>query len=98
MERRLHVDRLAIKTKWISPMMTSQAVNDYVKRVPFPPFRIHMASGRTFDIRHPEMIKVLKSWVLIFKSTSDQAGVPDEFESVSLMQMESISDLEAQVH
>jgi hypothetical protein len=55
-----------------------------------------MASGRTFDIRHPEMIKVLKSSVLVFSSTDDTPEIPDEWESVSLMLTKSISHLEAQ--
>jgi hypothetical protein len=32
---------------------------------PFRPFRLHMAGGRTFEVRHPEMIKVGKSSVTI---------------------------------
>lgn len=75
-------------------MMTPQAVLGYVKAEPFRPFRIHLASGRTFDIRHPEMIKVLKSDVLVFKSNGDGPEMPDEWESLSLMLTESISHLE----
>ena len=78
-------------------MMTPQTVLGYVKAEPFRPFRLHMASGRTFDIRHPEMIKVLKSAVLVFKSTGETAEIPDDWESVSLMLAESVSHLEASV-
>jgi hypothetical protein len=53
-----------------------------------------MASGRTFDIRHPEMVKVLKSYLLVFSSVGDTPEIPDEWESVSLMLTESISHLE----
>lgn len=79
-------------------MITYQRIVDYVRAEPFRPFRIHMASGRTFDIRHPEMIKVLKNYILIFKASSDTADVPDECESVSLMLIESVSHLETPVH
>jgi hypothetical protein len=75
-------------------MMTPQTVLTYVKAEPFRPFRLHTASGRTFDIRHPEMIKVLKSSVLVFKSSRQNSELPDEFESVSLMLTESVSHLE----
>ena len=78
-------------------MMTPQTVLGYVKAEPFRPFRIHMASGRTFDIRHPEMIKVLKSNVLVFKSTGETPEIPDEWESVSLMLAESVSHLEPSI-
>lgn len=79
-------------------MMTPQTVLGYVKAEPFRAFRLHLVSGRTFDVRHPEMIKVLKSTVLIFKTSGDNPEIPDEWESVSLMLTESISHLEALAH
>ncbi|MFO0954552.1 MAG: hypothetical protein U0835_26000 [Isosphaeraceae bacterium] len=77
-------------------MMTPQTMLGYVQAEPFRPFRIHLASGRTFDVRHPEVIKVLKSSVLVFKSTGDTPEIPDDWESASLMLTESISHLETQ--
>ena len=81
----------------IAAMMTAQTVLGYVKAEPFRPFRIHVASGRTFDIRHPEMLKVLKSYLIVFKSSGNDTDLPDEFESISLMLPESISYLESPV-
>ena len=75
-------------------MMTPKAVLDYVKAEPFRPFPIHMASGRGFDVRHPEMIKVLKSYALVFKFDDDNPELSEEYTSVSLMLAESISSLE----
>jgi hypothetical protein len=37
-------------------MMTFKKLGDSVTAEPFRPFRIKMASGQSFDIRHPEMI------------------------------------------
>jgi hypothetical protein len=78
-------------------MLTPQSMLGYLKAEPFRPFRIHLASGRTFDIRRPEMLKVLRSNVLVFKTTADTPDIPDESESVSLMLTESISHLETPV-
>jgi hypothetical protein len=77
--------------------MTPQSVLGYVKVAPFRPFRIQMASGRTFEVRHPEMIKVLRSSLVVFSSAGDSPDLPDEWESVSLMLAESTSHLEAPV-
>jgi hypothetical protein len=77
-------------------MMTAQRVQAFVKTQPFRPFRIHVTSGRTFDIWHPEMIKVLKTYLVVFKEAGD-ADFPEEFEFVSLMLTESISHLDASV-
>jgi hypothetical protein len=48
-------------------MMTTQAIPEHVKAETFRPFRIEIASGRTFEVKHPEMIKVLKSHAFVFK-------------------------------
>jgi hypothetical protein len=78
-------------------MLTAQTVLAYVKAQPFRPFRINMASGRAFDIRHPEMVKVLKAYLMVFKSAGSDAELPEEFETVSLTLTESISYLDASV-
>ena len=78
-------------------MMTPQSILEYVKAEPFRPFRLHTASGRTFDVRHPEMIKVLKNYVLVFKVDSETPEFPEGYESVSLMLTESVSHLETPV-
>lgn len=78
-------------------MMTPQALLGYAKAEPFRPFRLHLASGRTFDVGHLELIKVLKSSVLVFKANGDMLDLPDDWESVSLMLTESVSHLEAPV-
>jgi hypothetical protein len=78
-------------------MMTPATVLTYVRAEPFRPFRIHMASGKTFDVRHPEMVRVGKTNLIVFSFVSEQPDVFDEWQSVSLMLIETISHLEAQV-
>jgi hypothetical protein len=79
-------------------MMTKQTMQGYVKAEPFRRFRLHLVSGRTFDIRHPEMIKVLQSSILVFTAAGESQDLSDEWETVSLKLIESISHLEAPVH
>ena len=69
----------------------------YTKAEPFRPFRMHMASGKTFDVRHPEMAKVGRTNVLVFSFVSDQPEVFDEWQTVSLMLIESVQHLETPV-
>ena len=78
-------------------MLAPNTVRDYVKAQPFRPFRVHTASGQDYEDRHPEMIKILKNYVLIFSSGGDTPEFPDEFHTVSLMMAESISHLETRV-
>jgi hypothetical protein len=61
--------------------MTPQEILDYVYAQPFRPFRIRMNSGRTFDIRHPEMVRVGRRDLLIFTLVSDAPDVYDRWEN-----------------
>jgi hypothetical protein len=78
-------------------VITRSEIFRYLRAEPFRPFRIQMASGRTFDIRHPEMIRVGKADLVIFSLVSDEPGVHDDWDTVSMLLVESISHLEAQV-
>lgn len=33
---------------------------------PFQPFRLHMKDGRTYELRTPELVRVLETKILIF--------------------------------
>jgi hypothetical protein len=77
--------------------MTPQDVLNYVRTQAFRPFRIRMNSGRTFDIRHPEMIRVGRRDLLIFTFVSDSPEVHDRWDNVSLSLIESIVPLDAPV-
>jgi hypothetical protein len=77
--------------------MTPQEILTYLKAEPFRPFRIRMNSGRTYEIRHPEMVRVGAFVLIIFTFVSDNPDVFDKWESVSLSLIESISHLQAPV-
>jgi hypothetical protein len=75
-------------------MITFQRLARYVGAEPFRPFRISMASGQTFEIRHPEMIAVNRTFALIFTYLSDDPEQARQRETeVSLLLMESVEPL-----
>jgi hypothetical protein len=61
---------------------------------PFVPFRIRLNSGHTFDIRHPEMLRVGRSTVYVFTFAGEPADPFERMEMVSLVLIESIEALE----
>lgn len=74
--------------------MTNNRILNYVNAEPFRPFRISMASGRTFEIRHPDMVAISKTTVHVFTSMSDDPDVAKEREhEISLLLIESIEPL-----
>jgi hypothetical protein len=77
--------------------MNSQDILGYVKAQPFRPFRIHLASGRDFEVRNSEMVRVGRSSLVVFTYLSDDPDVYDKWETASLVLIESISHLEAAV-
>ena len=79
-------------------MMTMQRVVNYVSAEPFRPFRINMASGKTYDIRHPEMIAVGRTTVHVFMHLSDDDGeAKDREQELSIILIESIEPIDAAV-
>ena len=79
-------------------MMTYQRIGGYVTAEPFRPFRIQMAGGRTFEIRHPEMVQVGRTTMTIFTFLSDDAKEAKERQiEVSLLLIESVEPLDAAV-
>jgi hypothetical protein len=77
-------------------MMTSRRVVEYVAAEPFRPFRIRMASGHAFGIRHPEMILVGRSSVRVYTATGTDQD--EKWHDASLMLMETIEPLESPLH
>ncbi len=74
-------------------MMTFGKLGEYVSAEPFRPFRIKMASGQTFDIRHPEMILVGRTSVRVYTAVGE--GVTERWHDVSLMLMETLEPIES---
>jgi len=77
--------------------MDPQEILSYVHAQPFRPFRVRRNSGRTFDVRHPEMVRVGRRELLLFSFVSDTPDIYDRWETVSLLLIESISHLDAPV-
>jgi hypothetical protein len=75
-------------------MITFQRLASYIGAEPFRPFRISMASGQTFEIRHPEMISLGRSSANIFTFMSeDPEEARQRKHEVSLLLIESVEPL-----
>jgi hypothetical protein len=74
-------------------MITLRTLSEYVAAEPFRPFRIRMASGQTFDIRHPEMVLIGKVSTKIYDVVGDDKS--ERWRDVSMMLMESVEPMEA---
>jgi hypothetical protein len=75
--------------------MRSDNLLTWTRASPFVPFRIRLNSGRTFDIRHPEMLRVGRSAVNVYTFAGEPADPFERMEMVSLVLIESVEPLEA---
>jgi hypothetical protein len=51
-----------------------QEIRDLAKRVPFTPFRVHLADGRKLDVPHPDFVWLPKPGVLFYFHGDRNAG------------------------
>ena len=78
--------------------MTNRRVLNYVNAEPFRPFRINMVSGKTYQVRHPEMIAVGRTTIHVFSSMSDdEQEAKERDQELSLIMIESIKPLDSPV-
>lgn len=65
----------------------------YTRAVPFRPFRLVLNSGKTYDVRHPEMVNAAGATVIYFHRVKpEEPG--DRWETVSLSLIQSIEHIE----
>ncbi|MGD0900279.1 MAG: hypothetical protein ABR915_20805 [Thermoguttaceae bacterium] len=69
----------------------------WLRAVPFQPFRICLNSGRSYDIRHPEMLRVGRSTVNVYWFEGEPADPYQRMEMVSLVLIERVESLASPV-
>ena len=78
-------------------MMNPREVLNFIAAEPFRPFRVQMASGRSFEVRHPEMAQVGKTTLTVYSTAGDGNGSQEQWHRVSLLLIECIEPLQATV-
>lgn len=81
--------------------MRRTEVIDALRTSPFRPFRLHVSDGTIYDIRHPEMLMVTHTSVVvgILESSDNGEEVYPEIErstTVDLVHLTQIEDLQRQ--
>lgn len=65
----------------------------WLQAQPFRPFRLTTVGGRSFEVRHPELLRLLRSSVIYF-TPSEVPGVADRAEMTGLLLVEHIEPLD----
>jgi len=75
--------------------MRPEELAEKLRQQPFAPFRIHLTAGRTYDIRHHELVWVRRQCADIALDPDPNTGVIEHSDRVSLLHIVRIEDLEA---
>jgi hypothetical protein len=67
----------------------------WVRERPSRPFRICWNSGRTYDIRHPELLRVGRSSINRYRYAGEPEDPYERMEMVGLLLIERIEPIEA---
>ena len=70
--------------------MRPEDVLTWLRALPFVPFRVTLNSGRTFEVRHPEVVRVLRTSLLLFTPTAE----PDVFDRADMVGLVLIERIE----
>jgi len=65
--------------------MRPQDIQQFLREAPFRPFRLTLTDGRTYDIRHPELLAIGRSSLIIGLPEDKEAPFYDDFVVVSLL-------------
>ena len=76
-------------------MLTADAILDFITAEPFRPFRMHLSSGRTFEVSHPEMVWVGRTMVTVASKLEGERCAVNPWHQVPLTLLESIEPRES---
>jgi hypothetical protein len=72
--------------------MRPDDVRDRLRVEPFEPFRIRLSNGSTYDVRHPDLVWVGRSAVLV--GAADPGHAPDLFDRYTTVSLLHVAELE----
>ena len=72
--------------------MTVQNFRELLQARPFKPFRLVMSSGKTCDVRHPEMAFLSRTSIYVGIDADD--GIPADYKMCSLLHVTSVEPIE----
>jgi hypothetical protein len=68
--------------------MTSEDIRSQLEKHPFVQFRLHLVSGKTFDVRNPSLVSLLSNAIMI-----TQSHPRNGYDIISLRNIERLEEL-----
>ncbi|HLQ46005.1 MAG TPA: hypothetical protein VK137_14795 [Planctomycetaceae bacterium] len=77
--------------------MSPEDVLTWLHAAPFRPFRLCLNSGKTYEIRHPEMLRAGRSMINVYSFAGEPTDPFERMEMISLFLLERIEPVDAPV-
>jgi hypothetical protein len=77
--------------------MRAEELAQLIRRKPFQALRLHLTTGQTYDIRHPEFIIVQRQSAEVGLDPDPKTGVVDRVEYLSLLHIVRIENIESPI-
>ncbi|MBL8799568.1 MAG: hypothetical protein JNM56_37140 [Planctomycetia bacterium] len=65
--------------------MNAEEIRKELRRQPFVPLRFYLSDGKTYEVKHPEMVFLTRSWMYVGVESKLGSGVAEDHDLVSLM-------------
>ena len=76
-------------------MFTPTAIKERLKRQPFQPIRLVTSSGESYEVRHPELLFVGATELMVGSPSKDDPTIYDSATHVALMHVTAMENLPA---
>lgn len=73
--------------------MTRRELHARAKRQPFTPFRVHLTTDATYDVRHPDLIMVGRRSAVIGIANEPNETTYDQLFQIDLLHIVGVEDL-----
>lgn len=73
--------------------MRAEDIRELLKKQPFTPFRVCMTDGKTYEIMHPELVFLTKSYLHVTTIQDPTTGIPDRVEYAALIHIVRVEEL-----
>jgi hypothetical protein len=74
--------------------MTSQDIKSEIEKMPFIPFRLHLVSGKTIDVKRSEAAWLLQNTVLVFQKPKRTSQEASGYDVIAFRNIERIEQLQ----
>ena len=76
--------------------MRPEEIHKMLRKQPFIPFRLFLSDATTYDVRHPDLVLLTRSTLILGTAEKMNSGIADDYVYISLLHIVRIELLHDQ--